>query len=75
MSAILVCVRVCVMTHRRPQGTEQEFFVQLFVEPDPSLPKPPSIEDLLKTMFNDQKIKFTEVRTSLTLCVCVCVCI
>ena len=39
---------------------EDEYFVQLFVEHDESL-KLPTIADLLKRMFKDQKILFTKV--------------
>ena len=39
---------------------EAEYFVQLFVEHDESL-KLPTIADLLKRMFKDQKILFTKV--------------
>ena len=45
---------------RRPFGTEPEFFIQLFVEPDKSL-KVPTIEILLKKMFKEQQISFAEV--------------
>ena len=45
---------------RRPFGTEQEYFVQLFVEYDESV-KLPTVGDLLKRMFKEQNISFTEV--------------
>ena len=47
---------------RRPFGTEPEFFIQLFVEPDESL-RVPTIEILLKKMFKEQQISFAEVNT------------
>ena len=63
---------------RRPQGEEGEFFVQLFMEPDPSLKHPPSISLLLSRMFSEQNIKFSKVVCVLCRCVyagvCVCVC-
>ena len=45
---------------RRPFGTEQEYFVQLFVEYDESV-KLPTVGDLLKRMFKEQNISFTKV--------------
>ena len=57
---VCVCVLLVFFSHRRPFGTEQEFFVQLFVEYDESL-KLPSVGDLLTKMFKEQKISFTEV--------------
>ena len=51
---------------------EQEFFVQLFLEPDPSLSLP-SITDLLSKMFHEQNIKFSQVEQILLyLCMFVC---
>ena len=52
---------MCVPFHRRPSGTETEFFVQLFVEFDESL-KNPTIENLLQKMFREQQISFASVR-------------
>lgn len=46
--------------YRRPSGTDQEFFVQLFVEPDKSMPMP-TTERLLMKMFKEQKITFAKV--------------
>ena len=60
MNIILYIQCVCVCVCRRPQGEEGEFFVQLFMEPDPSL-KLPSIGDLLTRMFTEQQIKFSQV--------------
>lgn len=45
---------------RRPFGVEQEFFVQLFLDFDKSM-KLTTLEDLLKKMFKEQNISFTEV--------------
>ena len=42
---------------------EGEYFVQLFIQCDESL-KLPTIGDLLKRMFNDQKILFTKVHAA-----------
>ena len=42
---------------------EDEYFVQLFVEYDESV-KLPTIGDLLKRMFKDQKILFTKVHAA-----------
>lgn len=50
------------MFFRRPQGEEGEFFVQLFMEADPTL-KLPTIHDLLAKMFREQDIKFSEVES------------
>ena len=59
---------------RRPQGEEQEFFVQLFMEPDPSLSLP-SISNLISRMFLEQSIKFSEVRQICRLSGCGDVCV
>jgi ubiquitin thioesterase CYLD len=45
---------------QRPQGEEEEFFIQLFMEPDPSLPLP-TIGHLLSRMFSEQSIKFSQI--------------
>ena len=45
---------------RRPYGIEPEYFVQLFVDYDESL-KLPTVGDLMKKMFREQDITFTEV--------------
>jgi len=45
---------------RRPFGTEQEYFVQLFLEYDDSM-KLPTVGGLLTKMFKEQKISFTEL--------------
>ena len=50
------------LSSRRPQGDEGEFFVQLFLEPDPALHLP-SIHQLLTKMFTEQNIKFSKVGT------------
>ena len=42
---------------------EREYFVQLFVERDESL-KLPTIEDLLKEMFKEQKLLFAKVHAA-----------
>ena len=46
---------------------EDEYFVQLFVEHDESL-KLPTIGDLLKRMFKEQKILFTKVHCAKIKC-------
>ena len=46
---------------RRPYGIEPEYFVQLFVDYDESL-KLPTVGDLMKKMFREQDITFTEVQ-------------
>jgi len=48
------------LSYRRPFGTEQEYFVQLFLEYDGSM-KLPTVGELLTKMFKEQKISFTEV--------------
>ena len=45
---------------RRPFGVEQEFFVELFVEPDPNL-KLPTVGVVITMMFKEQNISFTKV--------------
>ena len=45
---------------RRPYGEEPEYFVQLFVDYDESL-KLPTVGDLMKKMFREQDITFTQV--------------
>jgi len=47
------------LSYRRPFGTEQEYFVQLFLEYDESM-KLPTVGDLLTKMFMEQKISFTQ---------------
>jgi len=47
--------------NRRPSGTDKEFFVQLFVEPNEAMSLP-TTEDLLAKMFQEQNITFEEVR-------------
>ena len=49
-----------IFFHRRPFGTETEFFVQLFMEFDESL-KNPTIQNLLQKMFREQQISFASV--------------
>ncbi|CAI8016038.1 Ubiquitin carboxyl-terminal hydrolase CYLD [Geodia barretti] len=49
---------------KRPSGTEPEFFIQLFVEFDKSL-KVPTIQALLRNMFKEQHISFSEVPSKL----------
>ena len=62
---VQVLVSWSVQIHcRRPFGTEPEFFIQLFVEPDESLGVP-TIEILLKKMFQEQQISFASVSLSL----------
>ena len=53
-----------MLNYRRPFGVEPEFFVPLFVEPDPNL-KLPTVGELLKRMFKDQQISFKKVNFSL----------
>ena len=54
-------LRLCfLITTRRPQGEEGEFFIQLFMEPFES-DRLPNIEDLLRRMFKEQNIKFSQV--------------
>ena len=48
-------------SNRRPFGIEDEFFVQLFLEPDESLKLPPTVGQLLNKMFKEQNISFTTV--------------
>ena len=48
---------------RRPFGIEEEFFVQLFLEPDESLELPPTVGQLLTKMFKEQNISFTKVNS------------
>ena len=57
---------MCVPFHRRPFGTESEFFIQLFVEFDEAL-KNPTVENLLQKMFREQQISFASVRCALSL--------
>ena len=45
---------------RRPYGEEPEYFVQLFVDYDESL-KLPTVGELMKKMFREQDITFTQV--------------
>ena len=45
---------------RRPFGEEPQYFVQLFVDYDESL-KSPGVGDLMKKMFREQDITFTQV--------------
>lgn len=57
----LLCVCSTIFNfYRRPSGTDKEFFVQLFVEPDKSMPMP-TTERLLMKMFKEQKITFEKV--------------
>ena len=58
----IVCTVIIIMIHiyRRPFGVEQEFFVQLFVEPDPNI-KLPTVGILITMMFKEQNISFTKV--------------
>ena len=58
----IVCTVIIIMIHiyRRPFGVEQEFFVQLFVEPDPNL-RLPTVGMLITMMFKEQNISFTKV--------------
>ena len=48
------------LNYRRPFGVDKDFFVQLFVELDPSL-KLPTVGELLKRMFKEQQISLTKV--------------
>lgn len=58
---LFIYVRLFVLLYyRRPSGTDKEFFVQLFVEPDKSMTMP-STELLLIKMFKEQKITFAKV--------------
>jgi len=50
-----------LIPNRRPSGTDKEFFVQLFVEPNKAMSLP-TTEDLLAKMFKEQNITFEEVR-------------
>ena len=45
---------------RRPFGVEQEYFVQLFLEFDEKV-EIPTVGSLLRKMFLEQDISFTEV--------------
>ena len=58
-----VCVYMFIvsLSYRRPFGTEQEYFLWLFLEYDDSM-KLPTVGDLLTKMFKEQKISFTEVQ-------------
>lgn len=49
-----------VIPCRRPYGEEPEYFVQLFVDYDESL-KLPTVGVLMKKMFREQDITFTQV--------------
>ena len=53
-------IYVILIPSRRPYGVEPEYFVQLFVDYDESL-KLPTVGDLMKKMFWEQDITFTEV--------------
>ena len=53
-------IYVILIPSRRPYGIEPEYFVQLFVDYDESL-KLPTVGDLMKKMFWEQDITFTEV--------------
>ena len=57
---ILVKVILYDYVYRRPSGTDEEFFVQLFVEPDKSMAMP-TTELLLIKMFKEQNITFAKV--------------
>ena len=46
---------------RRPFGIEEEYFVQLFLEPDETLKLPPTVGQLLNKMFKEQNISFITV--------------
>ena len=49
-----------VIGHRRPSGIDEEFFVQLFVEPEETAPVVDT-QMLLSKMFQEQSIAFTKV--------------
>ena len=49
-----------VFGHRRPSGIDEEFFVQLFVEPEETAPVVDT-QRLLSKMFQEQRITFTKV--------------
>ena len=50
-----------MLDYRRPSGIDEEFFVQLFVEPDKDKPAV-NTQTLLSKMFQEQNITFTKVR-------------
>ncbi len=54
--------------YRRPFGVEQEFFVQLFVEPDPNI-RLPTVGVLITMMFKEQNISFTKVNYFIVSCI------
>ena len=49
-----------MLNYRRPSGTDKEFFVQLFVEPDKDEPAVDT-QRLLHKMFLEQNITFVQV--------------
>ncbi len=58
---ILYTCLLCVHSYicRRPFGVEQEFFIELIEETDSNTL--PTVGDLIKNMFNEQKMSFTMV--------------
>ena len=49
-----------LLLYSRPSDTDKEFFIQLFVDPDETVPMPDT-HWLLHQMFKDEKITFKEV--------------
>ena len=60
MSLTTNCVHA-MLNYRRPSGIDEEFFVQLFVEPDQDK-SAVNTQTLLSKMFREQNITFTKVR-------------
>ena len=50
-----------MLNYRRPSGIDEEYFVQLFVEPDQDK-SAVNTQTLLCKMFQEQNISFTKVR-------------
>ncbi len=53
----VLCVHSYI--YRRPFGVEEEFFIELIEETDSNTL--PTVGDLIKNMFNEQKMSFTKV--------------
>jgi len=59
LTALFMYIFVFNVLYRRPFGTDREFFVQLFMEPNENLI--PQTERLLSDMFKEQNITFAKV--------------
>ena len=59
--AMLYAHTILLFQCRRPFGTDKEFFVQLFMEPDEN--RIPQTQELLYGMFKEQQITFKKVNS------------